>query len=100
MLASLLIVGAVVFVGLGTGVAASTVSTAVPVDSMSTVEDPSDSKLDTSTRRTAAHRVALQAAVGSDVAPTTRPAGSIERRLVRLLRLAPPTWRGPPVLLI
>ncbi|HSP27469.1 MAG TPA: hypothetical protein VLN74_02885 [Ilumatobacteraceae bacterium] len=100
MLASLLLVGAVLFVGLGTGVSASTVSTAVPVGPMSTVEDPSDTKVDNSTRRAADHRVMTHSVVGGDFASPTGTAALVEQQLVRWLRLAPPSWRGPPVLLI
>lgn len=97
MLASLLVVGSVLF-GLGIGGAASTVSTIVAADSISTVEGVGESELDTSTRRRAARRVTSRSAVDSD--STSGPFAPVEQSFVRVLRHVPPSWRGPPVLLI
>jgi hypothetical protein len=99
LLASLLVAVAVAVVGLGAGVTASTGATAAPAGP-ALVEDVAESTLASSTRRRGGRRTVARDVRCSPARLTVGQVQPVETRLARWLRLAPPSLRGPPVLLI
>lgn len=99
-LASLLVVGSIALVGLGTGVAASTGTATAPVGSGALTEDVTESTLVTSTHRRSSRRLSARPIRRSGACATSGPITAVETLLARWLRLALPSWRGPPVLLV
>lgn len=97
LLASLLVVVAVL--GLGTGVTASTGATAATAGA-ALVEEVPESSQASSTRSRSARRTVVRDVRCGPARLMLRRVQLVETRLARWLRLAPPSWRGPPVLLI
>jgi hypothetical protein len=106
LLASLLVVGTIGVAGfgaggLGTGVVVTSAAATPPGGAGAATEDVSESTFATSTRRRAARRTTTSRPfVGGGARPIFVQVPTVERPLDRWLRLAPPSWRGPPVLLI
>jgi hypothetical protein len=106
LLASFLVVGTIAVVGLeqgsdGAGVVVTAAAAAPPGGAGAVIEDSSESTIATPTRRRAARRMTTSRPfAGGGARPISAQAPTVERPPDRWLRLAPPTWRGPPVLLI
>lgn len=96
---ALLFVVAAVFVGLESGVAGSTGSSATPLSSPVALDVIVEDKLEASTRPRIAHPTNVRSINCASDAHAD-PFAEVECLPAQWLRHAPPPWRGPPVLLI
>lgn len=96
---AVLFVVAAVLLGLESGVAGSTGTSATPLSSPVVLDVVVEDKLEASTRPRVARRTNVRSINCVSNAPAD-PAAEVECLPAHWSRHAPPPWRGPPVLLI